>query len=364
MILGAGIAGLSAAWALALQGFRNITVVEREPVAAAHASGRNAAIYRPLEEDPWLVELATRSLELLDELAPRRSLVRQTGLLLADGSPERLRRIARQARAFGIDATLTTTSRGPGASAALGLHSIPWELWSSDGGVLDIHGIITALSRRVRRAGIRMRFKTRIARVETKAGRALGVVTDDGELISADVVVIAAGAWSASLAPAGQPRLVPVRRHLALLSGIEGPWLDRDAPVVWRLDDETYFRPESGGLLASPCDETHSPTGVAHADLEALAPLSRKLGRLHPALAEAEVRAYWACVRTKTPGGRPLIGPDPQTSGLYWLSGLGGFGMTCGLAAGEVLARSIVEESAPVVPRHSGVFSSDDSRSA
>jgi D-arginine dehydrogenase len=70
--------------------------------------------------------------------------------------------------------------------------------------------------------------------------------------------------------------------------------------------------------------------------------LFHKLESLAPGLADAEVRRVWACLRTMSEDRELVVGPDPRVSGLFWLAGLGGRGMTCGVAAGELLARVMV----------------------
>lgn len=109
----------------------------------------------------------------------------------------------------------------------------------------------------------------------------------------------------------------------------------------WRLDDEVYFREESGGVLASPCDEDAWPASVPPCDLRTLESLATKLGRLAPRLGSASVRQAWACLRTFAPGRMPVARADPKVSGLFWLAGLGGSGMTVGVAAGEIVAACV-----------------------
>jgi D-arginine dehydrogenase len=134
--------------------------------------------------------------------------------------------------------------------------------------------------------------------------------------------------------------LQPRRRHLIQIATPHG--VEADAPVVWSLGDELYVRPESGGLLASPCDEIPCGADETAFDPASLELLSQKLTRLAPRLAESSVRRGWACLRTFAPDGRPVIGPDPRISGLSWLGGLGGHGMTGAVAAGELLAATLV----------------------
>jgi D-arginine dehydrogenase len=86
---------------------------------------------------------------------------------------------------------------------------------------------------------------------------------------------------------------------------------------------------------------------TAQLDLERLAPLATRLDTLVQGIGSARVVRHWACLRIFAPDRLPVIGPDPRLSGLYWLAGLGGFGMTVGVAAGEQLASTLGATSAP-----------------
>ena len=140
--------------------------------------------------------------------------------------------------------------------------------------------------------------------------------------------------------------ITPARRHLFLL---DSPSAVQFPGVVWDLTEEIYLRPESGGLLVSPCDEepmgacSHVPTSP-----EAGALLMDKLGRWAPALQGASVRRSWAGLRPLTRDHRFVVGPDPLLPGLFRLGGFGGHGMTAGAAAGELAAMLICGEDSPL----------------
>jgi D-arginine dehydrogenase len=71
-----------------------------------------------------------------------------------------------------------------------------------------------------------------------------------------------------------------------------------------------------------------------------LSRLGTLIAGLAPVLTTSKVRRAWSCLRSFAPGGDFVIGPDPRADGVFWLAGLGGRGMTCGLALGEALAAS------------------------
>lgn len=341
VIVGGGIAGLASAWALAKRHAFEVTLFERESTLCEHASGHNAAIYRPLEADADLARLASESLSAFETLAGAPgALIDQRGFLLLHPDRASLTSVQEGASRGGVESTLL----GPDElSRKLGGKSPPTGfcgLFATSGGVIDIHALNQSLARAARSLGVRIAAGVEVTDVVASSGRIAGVRTKDATEVAADAVVIAGGAWCARLGElVGCPlELRPVRRHLALLEP-EQP-LAKDFPVVWCLEPEVYFRPELHRVLASPCDATEVDTTVAQAEMDALSPLWDRLAYLGTGLQGARVSHHWACLRTFAPDGRPVIGPDPRVEGLYWLGGLGGFGMTTGVAAGEVLAGS------------------------
>jgi glycine/D-amino acid oxidase-like deaminating enzyme len=69
--------------------------------------------------------------------------------------------------------------------------------------------------------------------------------------------------------------------------------------------------------------------------------LAEKLMRLAPTLAQSGVRRGWGCLRTFARDRAMVCGADPRVAGLHWIAGLGGHGMTGGVALGELLAQAM-----------------------
>ena len=371
IVIGGGIAGLSTAWHLARGRMARVCLVEIEKLLGSHASGRNGGIFRVLDTPRRTgrradrcgsegAALALRSRELLASLSPEKPLLERTGLLFL-GARSELRPLADLGRRLGIagrsvDAgdleRLVPALRGGDATSGLLV---------DDDGVLDVYGVIEALARAARAQGVEVRLGTGVAALLERNGRITGVRLDDGDTLGAAAVVVAAGAWAGDLgATCGAPLpLESRRRHLALLEHAEPiaaatPESARPkrsgsntTPVVWRLRPEVYFRPESGGVLASPCDAQPWPPSTPPCSAAALVHLARVLARTSPVLAAGRVRRTWACLRTLAPDGDFVAGEDPRRRGLFWIAGLGGRGMTCGIALGELVARLVVGSSHP-----------------
>lgn len=332
LIVGAGIAGLSTAWHLARAGKR-VCLVERERVCGAHASGNNAAIFRSFDADPATSRLAVRSRALMRQLPG--SLVRETGALYL-GSAASLAKAAATVRPLGIEVELLDPAEVARRFPLLAPAPLDGAFVASEG-VIDVHALLEALRRAVLAERASLRLGAEVTRIEPGHLRQ-SVLLNNDEVLWAPQLVLAGGAWNArlgELAGLSMP-IEPRRRHLALLEPRVG--VPPTHPVVWRLDDEVYFRPESGGVLASPCDGEPWPAEQPPVTHDQLSRLGALLSGLAPALATSRVRRAWSCLRSFAPGGAFVIGADPRADGVFWLAGLGGRGMTCGLALGEALA--------------------------
>jgi glycine/D-amino acid oxidase-like deaminating enzyme len=361
IIIGGGIAGLAAANGLARAGVGRVLLLEREPVLCSHSSGRNAAIFRHLTGGVGDVELAKRSRALLTELlGSEEAWLQKTGAWFVSEGPKPLEALAalavrervacEQAKGTALESALPSLQGGV----------IRRGLFFPDDGVIDIHAVTQELARAATAAGVTTTLGADVTRIEVTTGslaeepprravaagtsgkRVTGVTLASGQTLTASAVVIAAGAWGEALgASCGAAlSLEPRRRHLALLEPKTKD--DAGAPIIWCVDDELYMRPDSGGLLASPCDEVAWKAELPAATEAGVELLAKKLSRIAPRLADAAVRRSWACLRTFAADRAPVVGADTRVGGLLWLAGLGGHGMTGGVAAGELLASTFI----------------------
>ncbi|HEX9792968.1 MAG TPA: FAD-binding oxidoreductase, partial [Planctomycetota bacterium] len=330
VVVGAGLAGAASAWHLARAGAR-VTVVETEADAGRHASGRNAGILRTAMPDPVLHGLAAESRGFyLDPPAGFADgpLVRGRGVWLAAGPAhaDSLRGWARNpACASGLEERnpAELRKRVPELAGDLAAAFLqPQE------GEFDVHRVLHGFLRGAAAAGARIRLAAPATALLLRNGACTGVRLAD-EVLEADAVLLAGGAWARDLpAACGLPLAVrPYRRHLLCTGPL--PEVDPAGPVVWLLGEEFYFRPESGGLLLCACD--HQPVAAERGEQStgtAAEDLAVRVERWLPAFAEAPAARIWAGTRTFAPDGRFVLGSDPRLTGLFWAAGLGGHGVT------------------------------------
>lgn len=173
-------------------------------------------------------------------------------------------------------------------------------------------------------------------------GRVRGVRVD-GELIEADAVIAATGPWGPQLlAPLGiRLPVVPQRgqiAHLVLPGTDTAGW-----PVVHPRNGHYLVTFDGGRVVAGATRE--DGTGF---DLRVTAAgLAEVLGRalaVAPGLADATHVETRVGFRPMGPGGRPLLGPVAGTEGLVVANGLGPTGLTMGPYVGSLAARLALGE--------------------
>src|SRR4029077_1705240 len=131
---------------------------------------------------------------------------------------------------------------------------------------IDVASLLQGFLRQGKALGVRIYVGARCSAPE-RHGEAWQVHALD-ELLSAPVLVNAAGAWADELAAACGAKplgLRPLRRTAALIDAPEGVAVDA-WPAVFDVDEEFYFKPDASRLLISPADEEPSPPGDAYAD--------------------------------------------------------------------------------------------------
>jgi D-arginine dehydrogenase len=339
VIVGAGFAGAATAWSLGRAGLGPGIILERESVYGFHASGRNAALLYLVESDPVVLALALRSFGHLRALESAGGpLIHMTGGLTTAGTANADEFAEHQHlfRHYGLETTLL--SRDPARSRFPILNALAFDLalWCPSEGVVDNHALLTLYLQLARATGFRLYQNCTVEDLVVNAGRIAGVHTNRGD-VSADVVIDASGAWAGRLGRGAQPLpLQPKRRHLFVTGAAAG--IVSGVPFVWDEESSFYFRPESDGVLFSPCDETPMAPCDPPIDPAAAELLGEKLARKAPSFVDLPLRRSWACLRTFAPDHRPFIGPDPQLPGLFHVSGLGGFGMGASAGVGELAA--------------------------
>ena len=368
VVIGAGIAGASAAFALAEKA--SVLLLEREDQPGYHTTGRSAAVFAPAYGNLPIRRLTAASRAFYESsaggLADVPVLHRRGELLLArsdqldmlDRTETELRLQSEHLERLNADEVIDRLpALRPGYAAAALADDLAMDM--------DVAAIHQGFLKGFRHRGGRLMVDAGVSGLRrVQAG--WEIASRSGSF-RAELVVNAAGAWAdevADLAGAARIGLVPKRRTAFIFD--PKATIDPSWPIVIDVDEAFYFKPESGLMLGSPADETPSPpTDAQPEDLD----VALAVDRIERATQwqVARVTRRWAGLRSFVADKTPVAGFDPDCSGFFWLAGQGGYGiqtapalsrLAAALAFGEPLPDDIAETglaTADLSPRRSGL---------
>ncbi len=393
VVLGAGVIGVSAAWALARAG-HEVTVIERREGPALETSFANAGQVSPGYSAPWagptipskaprwllmrhaplILHLAVDGamaawvLAMLRNCTPGRYALNKGRMVrLAEYSRDRLKALraetgieydGRQQGTLQLFRTAKQLSDADKDVAVLKAEGVPFELLDREGciraepglgasdvdfvGGLRLPGDETGdckifterLAAMAAGLGVIFRYGETVRAIETDGGRATGVVTDQGRH-EADAVLAAMGSYTPALV-----RPLGVRLPVYPVKGysITADIVDADRAPVSTVMDESYKvaitrlgdRIRVGGM-ADLAGFDYSLPPRRRATLE------HSAGSLFPGAGNLEGASYWSGLRPMTPDGTPVVGPTP-VKGLYLSTGHGTLGWTMATGSAQVIA--------------------------
>jgi len=349
LIIGGGIAGLSAAAALSRHA--RVTLLEAEEQIGFHSSGRSATMLHYALGDRLVRALTLASRGFFEDPpadftdAP---LGRRMPVLVHARDDEREALDALEAE-ISLFAELERLD-------AAGVHELcPILKGDARHGIadfngirLDPHGLLQGNLRQLRSRGGELHTGARISSIEWADG-VWSVASEKGEHFSAPVLVNAAGSWAdrvAMLAGVQPLGLEPKRRTIITFDAPTGTDLDW-LPFAKTIRDELYFAPESGRLFASPMDEVPSDPCDAQPDEYEVALAAHRMEE-RTSVQVRQIHSKWAGLRTFTPDRHPAVGFAPDAEGFFWLAGQGGFGLQTSPAMAAIAESLVAGTSWPV----------------
>ncbi|MGE0814134.1 MAG: glycine oxidase ThiO [Vicinamibacterales bacterium] len=324
VVIGAGVVGAAVAFELASAGHRVLVLDMRRP--GAGASQASAGILAPWVEGHHSTALRTLGLRSLDAYEGFvRTVVARSGIAVEfrragtleiavdDADVARLRQSAATLEAAGVAAEWMDGARARALEPVLGPHVIG-ALKIPSHAVVNVPALTAASAGAAIAAGARVQTGLTVTAVERDADRVL-VRTTQGEL-RATHVVLAAGSWSAALAPDGAvaPPVRPVRGQLLHIKTAPGAV----GHVLWGAD--VYLVPWADGTVyvGATSEEVGFDERPTAAGVSGL--LARTVA-LAPGLAGATFVEARAGLRPGTDDSLPFIGPSDVLPGLVYACG-------------------------------------------
>ena len=349
IVIGAGIAGASAAYELQKHG--KTLLVEREPLPGHHTTGRSAAFLLDSYANAVVGKLTRGSRQFFEEPPPGFTdspLVRPNAVLWIgrENQRESLEAARRSGCEAGAEMIEVDLKEALELCPILNEDYVAQTILEPSALHIDVAGLLESFLRGFRRLGGAVSTKAEVVGLRREGDT--WTVEAGGETLCAPIVVNAAGAWCdviGSMAAVGPIGLKPLRRTAITFDG--PPDTDtRSWPLVIDADEDFYIKPEGAQLLASPCDETPSEPCDTHPEDLDVAMVADRVQRA-TTLELRHIRRRWAGLRSFVADRSPVIGMDPERPGFFWLAGQGGFGIMTSPAASRAAAGLITNGRLP-----------------
>lgn len=339
IVIGAGIAGTSAAAALAESA--SVIVLEQEAQPGYHATGRSAATWAPFYGPQVIQRLTAHSKQTLCSPGPKLG-----GNSFTTPSGEMM--LGRAQDAGELE-----------EQKQLGMHAIPFKeaqqmvpllrrdvidsvLYTDAMLRIDVDALHQAYIKTLKAAGGSIACNAKVESLRND-GQGWSVATSDRHY-EAPIVINAAGAWAdeiAAMAGVGTIGIQPKRRSAALVPFAENANME-NWPMIFGAGEVFYATPFGNGMMISPADETPVEPHDAWPD-----ELDLATGIDHfQSMIDYDIRRIthsWAGLRTFAPDGSPVVGFDSKVPGFFWLAGQGGYGIQTSAAIATLCAKLINE---------------------
>ena len=349
IIIGAGIAGASLAYHIGRQG--KTIILEREDQPGYHSTGRSAAVYNS-NYGPRLLRVMSKASGPFFFDPPAgftdTPLLKPLGVMF----------VARQDQAETLSANMAVIAEltedmqpisiteanerapilRPGYVAAAAYDDSTKDM--------DVNAIHSGYLRGAKKEGVSIVTDAQVTALIRNSDRWY-VQTKAGEF-QAPVVVNAAGAWAdqiGELAGARTIGLVPKRRTAIVVDAPEHCDLSTWCAVA-DAEEQWYYKPDAGQILASPADETPVPAQDIQPDELDIATLVDRLQRA-TSLDIKRINRSWAGLRSFVEDHCPVVGFAPDRAGFFWLAGQGGYGIQTSYAMGKTAAALIQGNQVP-----------------
>ncbi|PHZ84544.1 NAD(P)/FAD-dependent oxidoreductase [Paremcibacter congregatus] len=352
IIIGAGIAGLSAAYEISKTS--RVLVLEQEDHPGYHATGRSAAVYAACygSEQDALYALVRASGDFFTDPPAGFS---PTPLC----SPRGVMFVSARENVPALKAHFAEMHPRNPEAQLVGKDVIQEKFPALDEAYqeaaiydprvydIDVSALQEGYLKAIRQAGgaLKTGFQTRDIHYSDDHW----IVSDGTDSFRAPVIVNAAGAWvdevaeRAGVTPIG---IQPLRRSAILVDGPDGGAVPPHWSMVVEFREEFFFKPDAGKLMAcpanedlsAPCDAQPEELDIAYAAHYVEQALSQPVKKVDHA---------WAGLRSFVEDRGPVIGFDATAPGFFWVAGQGGYGIQTAPAAGRLVAALLAGQDVP-----------------
>lgn len=358
VVVGGGVIGTSVAYHLALMGWKDIVLLERDRLTSGttwHAAGLMVT-FGSTSETSTEIRKYTRALySRLEAETGQSTGFSAIGLIEVAADRDRLeeyRRVSAFNRYCGVDVHEISPREVEDLFPLAKVDDIEAGFYVKEDGRVNPVDVTMALAKGARMRGVRVLEGVPCTGILQDRGRVTGVRTALGS-IKTDIVVNCAGMWARQLgALAGVTIANQAAEHYYLITEpIRN--LPPNMPVLEDPAAYGYYREEGGGLMVGLFEPVCAPWNVQGIpddfsfgelppDWERMAPfLERAMSRV-PITAEVGMKKFFCGPESFTPDLRPIVGEAPELRGYFVAAGLNSIGVLTGGGLGRVLAHWII----------------------
>jgi sarcosine oxidase, subunit beta len=348
VVVGAGAIGLAVALQLRRAGVDGVTVVDRNASPGMGSTSRANGGVRAQFTTPVNItfsQYTIAKLRELDEVTRGQVGFRAVGYLFLTGTDAgeiALRRHWELQRSLGVDVRWLSTGEVSDIAPFVNVDGLSAATFCPDDGIIDPHGVVSALWAECRRLDTTMLLDTEV--LDVAAGAPATVRTSAGD-IDTEFVVNAAGPFACDLAARAHLDLPVVtrRRNLACTEPVAG--IPAAIPMCVDNDTGVLIRREGAGMLIGFSDPADPPSMETAFDPSFLDAIAARIGNRFPFLEDVPIssRKCWAGLYPETPDHHAIIDTAPDAPWFIQCVGFGGHGIMHSLAAGQAVAELITE---------------------
>jgi sarcosine oxidase, subunit beta len=346
VVVGAGAIGLAVALQLGREGVDGVVVVDRNASPGMGSTSRaNGGVRAQFTTRVNIAfsQFTIEKLRELQELAGAQLGFRAVGYLFLTGTDAgaiALRRSWELQRSLGVDVQWLSAADVLERAPFVNVDGLSAATFCADDGVIDPHGVVSALWAECRRLDISFQLDTEVLGL---AGvRRVRVRTSAGD-IETDFVVNATGPFAREVAAMADIDLPVVsrRRNLACTEAVAG--IPDAIPMCVDNDTGVLIRREGAGFLIGFSDPADPPSMDTTFDPAFLDAVAARIGNRFPFLEDVPIssRKCWAGLYPETPDHHAII--DAVTDAPWFIQcvGFGGHGIMHSLAAGQAVVELI-----------------------
>lgn len=358
VIVGGGIIGCSVAYHLTRLGWKDVLLLEQNELAGGttwHAAG----LVGRLRTTNSMTKINKYSAELYARLEKETGHSvgwKEVGSLIVARSEDRmiqLRRTAAMSEWFGVEVRLISPEAAGEKWPLLRVDDVVGAAWLPHDGKVAPKEVALALAKGAQSLGAKVIENVRVLDVEHRAGRVVGVKTNQGG-ITAEHVVLTGGMWTRELGLRCGVTipLYPVEHHYVVTEPIPGAF--DELPVGRDPDLCIYFRGEGDAVMLGAFQAESKPWMVERVpddfsfrllepDWQKFAePLKNGKWRI-PALESCRFAKFVNGPESFTPDNNFIMGEAPELRNLFVAAGFNSVGIASAGGAGKYLAEWIVE---------------------